>query len=137
MAALTEDRRLEKYAGDELSYKVAGSTTIYANSLVCLNTSGYAVPAADTANFKFLGVASENVDNGAGSDGDKNVRVWRKGVFELASSSMAITNIGDAVFVLDDQTVGTAAQATNEVACGKIAGFKSATSVLVDIYMRS
>lgn len=137
MAALTEDRRLEKYAGDELPYKVAGNTTIYANSLVCLNASGYAVPAGDTANYKFLGVAAEYVDNSAGSNGDKQVRVWRKGVFEFGASSMAITNIGDAVYVLDDQTVGTAAQATNDVGCGKIAGFKSATSVLVDIGMRN
>lgn len=136
MAGLTGDRRLEKYAGDELPYKVAESTIIYSNSLVCLNTSGYAVSAADTANFKFLGVAAEYVDNSAGANGDKSVRVWRKGVYEFGASSMAITNIGDAVFVLDDQTVGTGAQATNDVACGKIAGYKSATSVVVDIDMR-
>ncbi|MBW1916404.1 MAG: hypothetical protein JRI57_00065 [Deltaproteobacteria bacterium] len=136
MAALTEDRRLEKYAGDELPYKVAGNTVIYANSLVCLNTSGYVVPAADTANYKFLGVAAEYVDNSAGANGAKSVRVWRKGVFEFGASAMAITKICDCAYVLDDQTVGTAAQATNDIACGKIAGFKSATSVLVDIDMR-
>ncbi|MDD3582339.1 MAG: DUF2190 family protein [Desulfobacca sp.] len=136
MAALTEDRRLEKYAGDELAYKVAASTIIYANSLVCLNTSGYAVPAADTENYKFLGVATEYVDNSAGANGDRTVRVWRKGVFEFGASALAITNIGDNVHVLNDQTVGTAAQATNDIACGKIAGFRSATSVLVDIDMR-
>ena len=131
MAALTDDRKTEYFEGVELAYEVAGSTTIYAGSLVALNASGYAVPAANTAGFKFLGVAMEHVDNSSGSNGDKTVRVRRKGVFRFDASGMAITDIGASVYVSDDHTV--AKSTTNSVACGKIAEFVSATEVGVDI----
>jgi hypothetical protein len=118
----------------EIEYKVAASTRIFAGSLVCLNASGYAVPGADAANSKFVGVAREQVDNSAGANGDVAVRVRRKGVFRLAASGMAIADVGTSVNVSDDQTV--AKTTTNSVACGKVAEFVSATEVGVDIDMR-
>lgn len=134
MAALTADRKTSFREGIEIEYKVAASTKIYAGSLVCINTSGYAVPGADTANFKFVGIAQEQVDNSSGANGDKTVRVKRKGIFRLSASGMAVTDIGAAVNVSDDQTV--AKTTTNSVACGKIAEFVSATEIGVDIDMR-
>jgi len=131
MAALAKDRNTVYKEGAELAYKVAASTKIYAGSLVCLDASGYAVPGADTAGIVFVGVAQEYISNSSGADGDKVVRVRRKGAFELTGASLAITDIGTAVFVSDDQTV--AKSTTNSVACGKIADFISATSVYVDI----
>lgn len=134
MAALTKDRATQYREGVEIEYPVAASTKIYAGSLVCKNASGYAVPGADTANFKFLGVAMEQVDNSAGANGDKTVRVRRKGVFRFGASGMAITDLDAAVYVSDDQTV--AKTGTNSVACGKIVEFVSATEVGIDIDMR-
>jgi hypothetical protein len=133
MTALAKDRKTVYQEGVEMEYPVA-ATKIYAGSLVCLNASGYAAPGADTANFKFVGVAQEYVDNSAGSAGDKTVRVRRKGIFYFGASGMAITDVGTAVNVSDDQTV--AKTTTNSIACGKIAKFVSATEVGVDIYMR-
>lgn len=134
MTALSSDRQTSYREGVELEFKVATNVKIYAGSLVCLNTSGYAAPGADTASFKFLGVAVEQVDNTGGQNGDKTVRVRRKGTFRFAASGMAVTDIGTAVNVSDDQTV--AKTTTNSVACGKIAEFVSATEVGVDIDMR-
>jgi hypothetical protein len=131
---LSADRKTKYREGIELEYKVAASAKIYAGSLVCLNTSGYAAAGADTASFKFLGVAREQADNSSGANGDITVRVRRKGVFRMAASGMAVTDIGAAVYVSDDQTV--AKSTTNSVACGKIAEFVSATEVGVDIDMR-
>jgi hypothetical protein len=133
MAALTADRNTHWAEGDIRGYKVAASTKIYAGSLVALNASGYAVPGADTASFKFLGVAHEYIDNSSGANGDKTVTVRRKGIHRFAAAGMAITNIGDAVYLVNDQTVGLAATTTNDIACGKIAEFISATEVGVDI----
>jgi len=133
MPALTKDRKTSYKEGVEIGYKVAASTKIYAGSSVCLNASGYAIPAADTAGFIFLGVAQEYVDNSSGANGDLTVKVRRKGVHFLAASGMAITNIGTAVYVVDDQTVGLAATTTNDIPCGTIAEFVSSTSVGVDI----
>ncbi len=134
MTALSADRKTNYREGIEIEYKVAAGAKIYAGSLVCLNTSGYAAPGADTAGFKFVGVAREAADNSSGANGDITVRVRRKGVFRLAASSMAITDIDAAVNVSDDQTV--AKTTSNSVACGKIAEFVSAAEVGVDIDMR-
>jgi len=134
MTALTADRQTPYREGVELEYKVAASAKIFAGSLVCVNASGYAVPGADAANFKFVGVASEYVDNTGGANGDKTVRVRRKGVYRLGASGLAVTDIGAAVNVADDQTV--AKTTTNNVACGKIAEFVSATEAGVDIDQR-
>ncbi len=51
----------------------------------------------------------------------------------MAASGMALTNLDDPVYVVDDQTVGLANQTTHQVACGRVAGFVSATSVFVDV----
>jgi hypothetical protein len=128
---LTADRKTDYREGVELEYAVATNVKIFAGSIVCANASGYAAPGADTASFKFLGIARENVDNTGGANGAKTVRVYRKYVHRLKASGMTIADIGAAVNVSDDETV--AKTTTNSVACGKIAEFISATEVGVDI----
>ena len=131
MAALTSDRNTKRLATGELaSYPVAASTTIYAGSLVCINTSGYAVAAANTAGYKLVGVAREQADNSAGSNGDINVEVSRAGAFEFASTGLTIAKVGDPVYISDDQTVSTSAA---NVYAGVIAKHESATSAYIDI----
>ncbi|MCE5334264.1 MAG: DUF2190 family protein [Desulfobacteraceae bacterium] len=134
MTALSSDRKTVYREGVEIAYPVAAQTTIYAGSLVCLNTSGYAVPGADTAGFKFAGVARETAKNGTAANGAAKVLLRRRGVFRFASSAMAVTDVEEAVYIADDQTV--AKTSTNSVACGRIAEFISATEVGVDIEMR-
>jgi hypothetical protein len=131
MTALTQDRDTPYREGVELDYDVAADAKIYAGGMVCKNASGYAVPGADTASFVFLGVARQRVDNTGGSDGDKKVVVRRTGIHRFAASGMAITDIGEQVYISDDQTV--AKSSTNSIACGRIAEFISATEVGVDI----
>lgn len=131
MTALSSDRKTPHREGMEIEYKVAAGAKIYAGSLVCLNTSGYAVPGADTSGFRFLGVAREAADNSSGANGDLLVRVGRKGVFRFSASGMAVTDVGAAVKVADDQTV--AKTTANSVVCGAVAEFVSATEVGVDI----
>jgi hypothetical protein len=136
MAALTQDRNTTYREGVEMEYPVAGGTKIYAGSLVCRNATGYAVPGADLAGVKFLGVALEQADNITGADGARPVRVRRKGAFEMAASGLDRVNLEDPAYVVDDQTVGLSGQTSHQVACGRIAGFVSATSVFVDLDMR-
>lgn len=133
MPALTGDRNTVRKDGEYAAYPVKGGSVIYAGGIVCLGADGYAVPASDTAGLKMAGVARGYVDNSAGSDADEYVEVWRRGCFELSASGMGPSNAGDAVYVLDDQTVGLAASAVNDVACGSISEVVSATSVFVDI----
>jgi len=133
MTALAKDKDTVYREGVELDLEVAASTTLYAGAGICVNAAGYAVPAADTADFKSAGVAQEQVDNSAGAAGDKKVTVRRHGLFKFVTAGLTIANIGDDVFWVDDQTVALAATTTNDVPAGKIAGFISATAIWVDI----
>ena len=131
MAALTADRNTLRKATDEnTTYPVAASTTLYAGSLVCINTSGYAVAAADTAGLRLVGVAKAQADNSSGSAGDVNIEVYHVGAFECTSSGLTIANEGDPVWVSDDQTVTTT---PGNVFAGVLRDYVSATSAFVDI----
>jgi len=66
-------------------YPVKGSTKLYEGSLICLDANGYAVEANDTANYKFVGVAMETVNN-TGADGAALIRVLKEGIFKFKTS---------------------------------------------------
>ena len=121
MTALTKDRNTLFAQPEVESYPVAASTKLYAGSMVMLNASGYAVPGADTASCKFVGVAQEYVDNSSGSNGDKRVTVRRMGCFKFGyGGTAAITDVGTAACLSDDQTVNVAGSLTNDIPCGRI-----------------
>jgi len=130
MTALAADRDTAYQVGDEIALPVAASEVIYLGGLVCLNTSGYAVAAANTAGLLFMGVAAEQADNSAGSNGDVSVRVMRKGIHQFVAAGLAITDVGQPVYVTDDQTVS---MSPGSVRCGKLAKFSTATVAHVDI----
>lgn len=46
MTALTKDRNTKRRDGVQYSDPVAASTKVFAGALVCINASGFAVPAA-------------------------------------------------------------------------------------------
>lgn len=132
MTALSADlAQARRGEGICFEHPVAASTTIYKGSLVSLNSSGYAIPAADTASTTCVGVAEEKVDNSAGSAGDKNVVVRRMAEFEFATASLVLADVGKNCFVADDQTVGDAAAQTNDIKVGVVTQYVSATKVRV------
>jgi hypothetical protein len=133
MAALSKDRATAYREGVEVEFPVAASTKIYAGSLVCVNTGGFAVPAADTSGYTFVGVAQEQVDNNSGSAGDKVVRVRRTGVFEFDAANLAQAMVGQPMFAVDDQTFADAAGATNDVKVGVLVKYVSVSKGWIDI----
>lgn len=133
MAALTKDRATPYREGIEIEFPVAANSKIYSGSLVCANTSGYAVPAADTAGLKFLGVALEQVDNTGGANGAKLVRLRRTGVFEFDATSVTQAMVGTAMYVKDDHTVDDAAGATNDIKVGELVKYVADTKGWIDI----
>lgn len=133
MAALTRDRNTFYREGVEIEFPVATNTKVYAGSLVCVNSNGYIVPAADSPNFTFVGVALEQVDNGTGSNGDKSIRVRRTGVFEFNAVSITQAMVGSAMYAADDQTFDDAAGLTNDVKVGILTRYVSATKGWIDI----
>ena len=132
MAALTKDRNTTRKATGQIAvHPVAENVKIFAGSQVCLDATGYAVPASDTEGLKFIGVSRIYVDNTGGANGDASIEVWRDGIFDYATADMGIDDVGKPVFIADDQTV--ALTSTNNVGCGIISEVESATKVWVDI----
>ncbi len=129
MTALNKDRNTPRREGKITAYGMAANAKIFNGSLVCINTAGYAVPAADTAGFRFAGIARQYVDNTGGANGALTVEV-EESVVKLVAAGMAITDVTKPVFVADDQTV--ALTSTNGVCCGVIVEFESATAIWVD-----
>jgi hypothetical protein len=120
MTPLTTNRYTKHRDGIITAHPVKAATKIYKGSLVCADSTGYAVPGADAAGQSFLGVAIEEADNSGGAAGALSVRVQTSGIFSLAKSgSITQASIGATLYIVDDQTVGLAATTTNDIPCGR------------------
>lgn len=117
MTALTEDRDLNRMVDQELrEYGVLAAETIYKGSLVGRHPALGYVKAFKICD-EFLGVAYENANNSAGSSGDTDgrtlgtvdqeglVRLFTEGDFTMTLASVAVTDIGKAVFAQDDGSI--------------------------------
>jgi hypothetical protein len=132
--ALTADLKMDYREGVETEFAVINADIIYGGSLVCVNAAGYALPGSDTAGLTFVGIAQERVDNSLGSAGDKNVIVRRRGLFRMTfHTAISIANVGDKVFIYDDESVDVTANVTHKIFCGIIATYIDTTHAWVDI----
>jgi hypothetical protein len=110
-----------KKAGIMAQFGVATNTRIWAGTMVALNSSGYAVPAADASGYTVVGRAAKTVDNrtgqtGAGDNGALTIDVER-GVFGWASSTITSdASVGSICFVADDKTVTSSGGSYNIIA---------------------
>jgi hypothetical protein len=134
--ALSADRKAPYKEGVELPMPVGAAKTIYAGSLVNLDGTTRAAEAASDATGKvFAGVATQAADNAAGSEGDLDVILRRRGVFLFnIYTSVTQDDVGKSVFIKDDQTVALSASVTYSIYCGFIAAIESSTQVWVDIF---
>lgn len=110
MTTLAADKSRTFELGDYNDAPCIQSDIIYEGAAVGDNGTNAARPlvAAD----RFIGFANANVDNSAGSTGDKYVRVRVKGRVQLPISGFDQTDIGKAVYASDDD-VFTLTQSTN------------------------
>jgi hypothetical protein len=130
MAALTADRDTLIIAKPSLKgYPVLNDTTIYKGGMVCLDATGYAVSAADTAGLLgVIGVADETVISpSTDADGDKKVRVRSGEMYDFVATSITQAMLGDMMYVEDDQTFDDAAGVTNSVPAGVLSEYISTT----------
>jgi len=135
MTALSANRETARKEGDVKSFPVYIATAIYKGSLVMLNSTGYLIPGADTSGCKFAGVAMESVTAAeAVASGTKWCKVYRKGVFYFAAQAdLTQAKVGDLMYVYDDQTIAIVGTTTNDVVCGKLVEYGSASLGWVDI----
>ena len=116
-AALSAERDTAQRANAYVSLTVKSNVLIYAGSLVCVDSSGLANPAADTAGFAVVGRAEATVDNrGTLYSATKTIKVAR-GTFRWANADViAAADIGKIVYVTDDQTVNKTGGGQNIIA---------------------
>jgi predicted RecA/RadA family phage recombinase len=119
MAATTLDRNTKKRG--PIRQKVlamATGSTIPIGVMVSVATpSAGAVNAADTATHVVMGVSCQAASQAAG---DTKI-VVEAGIFNMANDgSITAVLVGQPCFVVDNQTVGTAAGPTNDIIAGYV-----------------
>src|SRR5574337_369910 len=123
MTALAKDRNTPRRSAEDFGFQVKGATLIYAGALVCLNSSGLAIPGATATGLKAAGVAQEHADNSAGADSAIKIKV-RRGCYRFANSAsadlIALADIGADCYIVDDQTVAKTNGSSTRSVAGKI-----------------
>jgi len=131
MAALSAKRTTSSRGlTRKVRYLMAASTTCYGGGMVCLNSSGLAIPAAAAAdNRAVVGVAVADVTSAA--SGSYYVEVL-EGEFLMDAQTIAQDDTYKIVYADDDATIDDA-QATNAPVAGRLIEYVSASSGWVRI----
>jgi hypothetical protein len=111
-----------------------GTDIIYKGGFVAINPAGLAVAfpvAASAQGMVLAGVAAETVDDSAGA-GDKWIRVYTEGLFLVTATSIAQTNLGQMMYIVDDNIVDDEPGA-EQIPAGILVEYVSATSGWIDI----
>ena len=113
---------------------VAAQTIIYEGSLVVLE-AGYAKPGKEATGLVCLGRAEEYVNNFAGQNGDKLVRV-KRGCFKFENDSdnpVTGAHVLQDCFIVDDETVSSSDESSARSVAGKVIAIES-DGVWVDMW---
>lgn len=124
--AATADRATTTKTQGLLAYPVAANVTIYKGTMVCLNSSGYAVPAADTSGYSsVIGIAYEQVAGGA-SNGTYNIRVQHNIVALFTATSITQAMVGTKMYAVADNEFDDSS--SNSIFAGTLQRYVSSTS---------
>jgi hypothetical protein len=119
MPALSQPYEAHEREGLIVAYPLKASARIWKGALVCVDNTGHLVPASDTANLRFVGVAFESVDNTGGANGAKRCRVVKRGTFVYNRiGSFTQADIGTTVRAITDNEV--AKTSTNNIVVGTV-----------------
>jgi hypothetical protein len=132
--ALSRTQQFKRSGGPIEEFEIAASTKIYAGGQCALNAAGYVIRATDTDGSIWLGIATETKDNSSGSAGDLKVLVDIGGAEVLVThttGSLAIANVGDAVYADGDDAVDAIGGVANPMLAGRIVRVESATTCWV------
>ena len=132
MPALQQPYEAHEREGLIVAYPVKANARIWKGALVCVDNTGYLVPASDTANLRFVGVAFESVDNTGGANGAKRCRVVKRGTFIYNRiGSFAQADIGATARAVTDNEV--AKTSTNNIVVGTVVELLDSNRVRIRI----
>jgi hypothetical protein len=130
MTALSANYEAKRQDGQIVDTLVKASAVIYKGALLVDKGTGYAEPGTDGSGYIFLGVAVEAATGGS-TDGAVSVRINKVGVYQYAKATAVQTDLTVAMYIHDDQTVGTSS--TNSVACGYCVGIVDSSHIKLRI----
>lgn len=142
MTALAASYDPKRKDGELIRYPLAAGAHVFKGALVCVSTAtGLIAPAADAAGVVCVGVAYEEGNNsagveqpdetiGTGAAGAVSVRVQTVGLYQYHKAGAVQADVGKQAFVVDDNTVATAAT-TNSVKCGVVGALVDSGTVAV------
>jgi hypothetical protein len=136
---LTPKRADGTYRIDQLGLKT--STTVFVGGLICVDSTGYAVPGATATGLHAIGILTNDQPDflpgpsftNSGASGSKTINVER-GVFKLDNSGtdpVSVANNGAEISIEDDHTV--CATATGKSIAGTQVGMDADGGVWVAI----
>jgi hypothetical protein len=133
MTALTASKMTPSREGNLYEYPVTAGVKCFSGGIAVLDASGYVKPGVTGTGLVTVGRFNEYVDNTGGANGAKRAAV-QAGVFGYSNSpagadNITITEIGDVVYVVDDQTV--AKVATGRSVAGRVVDLDSTGLVWV------
>ena len=121
MTALSAPRPATERSGQTSTVPVAASTTIWQGGIVVME-GGVAKPGKTATGLVVLGIAEETVDNSTGAAGAKAVTprrgCWR--FVNLASDPVTAADVGQDVYLVDDQTIAKTSGASTRSVAGKL-----------------
>jgi hypothetical protein len=111
------------------------STTLYVGGIVCVDSTGYAVPGSSTTGLRVVGILGNQPAllpapsyTNSGASGSVQLEV-RQGTFKLNISSgdpVTVANMFNTVYIEDDQTI--CATGSGKSAAGVMVGLDGAES---------
>jgi hypothetical protein len=126
--------------GVVVSYKVS-NVKVFKGAMVGVNASGHVVPMNHAApGLRFVGIASESVDNSGGVAGERSVNVTKTGSFVMkAAGSFApgLADLGKELYCLTDWEVQpTTAGLTNPYKVGTLVALETTSTGAVGVRVR-
>lgn len=126
--SLTAERLVDFATSQETrEYPVAAGVRIYRGANVGVRPDGYAVPYVSP--YKFLGIALEEQNNTSGSNGSLTVSVRSAGDAVVTLSSVALLDVGRAVYATDDDAQSF--RGHPDAFMGRVSQYLSSTTALV------
>lgn len=132
MAAATSDRdtRFTYFQRLKGPYAFTASQTVYAGTIATVAAAtGTITTAADTAGLIAVGFHAKK---GVAANGDTPEVMAAVG-WLANNGNVTAARIGSTVTIVDDQTVGLAADTTNDIVAGTVEAVDSTLGVLVAI----
>lgn len=104
----------QRVGGINMNAPVAGGELIQKTNMVALNADGYLVKATKKEGLTVVGIATSDVDNRMGSDGDETAS-FQSGGFVFRQDGIKETDLMKTAYIKDTETVTTSSVSSSRV----------------------